>query len=198
MVNDAAQLFTVDLNGAVHVFDDSVATPLELCECVRPECGSATWCNRDHTHVALPILVNCMRNPIRETAIGSEPVVWSALRTAADHCNASFPETLPDGLKIVLGNLGVGVHQADVVVTAYQLGYGREARKAMGLSNVLWIPDYIYIERAGNFSRTVTRSVIDDVNIRRQNASSTNAFQRFPDAHGFILCRKQHAEPFHN
>src|SRR5207249_9071375 len=68
LINDPAQFSTVDLNRTVHVFDNSVAAPFELCERIRPECRRATWCNRDHTHVALPILVNCMRNPIRETA----------------------------------------------------------------------------------------------------------------------------------
>src|SRR5947209_19433946 len=108
----------MDLNGAIHILDDSVSVPVKLAECVRSETGGATRCDSDHSHVVLTALIDRVRHPVRQAAICAKPRMWSALRAAADSRYFWVFKSLFHRLEITLADLGVGIHQADAVTTS--------------------------------------------------------------------------------
>src|SRR5438552_17893588 len=111
----------MDLNGAIHILDDSVSVPVKLAECVRSETGGATRCDSDHSHVVLTALIDRVRHPVRQAAICGKPIMWSALRAAADSCDLWVFKSLRHYLKISLTYLCVGVHHADAVITSNEV-----------------------------------------------------------------------------
>ena len=162
------------------------------------ESGGATRRHRDHAHVALTIFVDGVRNPVGQAAIRSEPVVRSALGPAAHHGHARFSKTFLTAWKVVFGNLGVGVHQADVVIAPDQFEHGSKAGQAVRLPNVLFVSCHVHTKRTGDVSSAVTGAVINDVHIRGQQARPQNAAQRSSDAYRLIFRRQHYAKPFHN
>src|SRR6202022_1775866 len=136
LINDPAELLAVDLNGAIHILDNGVAAPLQPAESIGAEGGGATRSHSDYAHVALPVLVNRMRDPVRQTAVCREPVVGSAFRPAANHGNAGFRKAFPDGSKVIAGNLGIGVHQADIVVAPEEFGDRSRPSQTVGPADI--------------------------------------------------------------
>src|SRR5438132_12033161 len=108
----------MDLNGAIHILDDSVSVPVKLAECVRSETGGATRCDSDHSHVVLTALIDRVRHPVRQAAICGEPIMWSALRAAANSRDFCVFKRLSHYLKVTCADLGVGIHQADEVISS--------------------------------------------------------------------------------
>ena len=125
-------------------------------------------------------------------------VARSAFRPAANHGHFGRAETFLDRLKVVFGNLGVGIHQTNEVVAPDQFECRSKAAQCMRLPDVLFISGHVHAERAGDLSRAVAGAVVNDVHIRGQNPSLENAAHRSADAHRLVLRGQHYAKPFHS
>src|SRR5438270_13416422 len=105
----------MNLDGAIHVFDDRVAVPLELLKnlCAKARCTSGGDCN--HSHIALAIFVDGMRDPVCKAAVRGQPVVAGTLGTTTHGSRSGPAKSLLHSAKIFAGNFRISVHQADEI-----------------------------------------------------------------------------------
>src|SRR5690242_3583761 len=128
-------MLAVDLDSAIHILDNGVGVPLQLGERGAAEAGSAPRSHRDDIHVALPCLINRMRHPVGQRTVSGKPIVRSTFRAAADRRDGRVSESLADNREVILTDLGVRIHEANVPVTLRQLELAGAPSYAVGLAD---------------------------------------------------------------
>jgi hypothetical protein len=161
------------MRGARRVLDQGVCVPVELIEDARPINGGTARRHGDDAERILSFAVQPERHGIFVGAVGGQPVVPLAVRRAAYQHGVVVASEAAENLREVAGrHVAVGIEDGKIFIPRREIEPANRVANATELAAFRLVhQDVDTGELTRNRSSAVCRSVVDNVDMPRRDAS---------------------------